>query len=285
MAEARMEALPPDADLGTEDGGTEENPLTQEQIDEASAAKFDKAQEVQEPENIINDQVTERPDHIPEKFWNDGKVDVDGVLKAYTELEKKLSTPAEPSPTTPEETPAAEDNASAEETAEATPKAFDYNAAMEEFARDGALSEATMKTLEAAGIPKEAVDMFIAGAEAQANAQIAELQNMVGGEEEYGRMLSWAATNMTQAEQDAYDKALISGQETAKFAIRGLQAKYQDAVGKEGNFLKPDSQPIGSDTYQSKAQMMADMRDPRYGTDPAFRAEVQRKLENATFDW
>jgi hypothetical protein len=281
MAEARMEALPPDADLG-EEGGSEENPLTQEQMDEASAAKFDAAQKVQEPENIVNDEVTERPDYVPEKFWNDGKVDVDGLLKGYTELEKKLST----SPETPPETPPAEDTPPAEgEETPPTSKAFDYNAAMEEFARDGALSEGTMKTLEDAGIPKEAVDMFIQGAEAQANAQIAELQSMVGGEEAYGKMISWAATNMTAAEQDAYDKALVSGQETAKFAIRGLQAKYQDAVGTEGSRLTPDRQTVGADTYQSKEQMMVDMRDPRYGTDPHFRAEVQRKLENATFDW
>jgi hypothetical protein len=284
MTEVRQEAYTPEEGDGItpEGDGVNAEDMTQEQIDAQSAKKFDAAQEVKEPENIVNDQVTERPDHIPEKFWKDGKVDVDGVIQGYTELEKKLGSP----PEQPPETPPAEGTETKEgEETEPTSKSFDYNAAMEEFARDGALSEATMKTLADAGIPKEAVDMFISGAEAQANAQINELQSMVGGEEEYGKMVTWAAANMTQAEQDAYDKALTSGQETAKFAIRGLQAKYQEAVGKDGTLLKPDAQNTPTDSYQSREQMLADMRDPRYASDPAFRSEVLRKLEYANFDW
>ena len=29
----------------------------------------------------------ERPEHIPEKFWKDGKVDSDEMAKSYTQLE------------------------------------------------------------------------------------------------------------------------------------------------------------------------------------------------------
>lgn len=33
-----------------------------------------------------------------------------------------------------------------------------------------------------------------------------------------------------------------------------------------------------SDDYQSKAQMTADMKDPRYKKDPAFRKQVEEKI-------
>jgi hypothetical protein len=35
--------------------------------------------------------------------------------------------------------------------------------------------------------------------------------------------------------------------------------------------------------YRSQAEMQRDMRDPRYKTDPAFRADVGQKLKYATY--
>jgi hypothetical protein len=283
MTEVRQEAYTPEEGDGIAPEVSEEDPLTQDQIDAASADKFDKAQEIEEPDNIVNDEVKERPDHIPEKFWKDDKVDVEGLLKGYTELEKKLSTPPE-DPPADGDSPAAEDNASQEDTPPAEGK-FDFQAATEEFTKNGELSEATLKKLEDAGIPKEAVDMFAEGMEHYAGKQITELQNMVGGEEAYGKMIEWAAANLTQAEQDAFDKALVSGHEQAKFAIQGLHAKHQSSVGTEGNLLTPDNAQKVTGGYESLQQMKADMKDPRYAQDPAFRAEVQKKLENASFEW
>jgi hypothetical protein len=280
MTEARMEPLPPE-----EDGGAEDNYVapTQAELDAASAKKFDDAQKVNEPENIVNSKVTERPDYVPEKFWKDDKVDVEGLLKGYSELETKLGS-NETVPKSEEETPVAEDNASQEETP-AVEGTFDFNAASEEFARDGKLSDNTLALLDKAGIPKDAVDMFAEGMEHYASKQIDELQGMVGGAEDYGKMIDWAVANLDQAGQDAFDKALTSGHETAKLAIQGLHAKYKSAVGTEGEYLKPDGQNQTPGGFDNKEQMLSAMRDPRYASDPAFRMEVQRKLESANWDW
>src|SRR3546814_7668755 len=37
----------------------------------------------------------ERPDHIPEKFWKDGQVDIEAMAKSYSELERERSKPKE----------------------------------------------------------------------------------------------------------------------------------------------------------------------------------------------
>src|SRR3546814_16877199 len=50
----------------------------------------------------------ERPDHIPEKFWKDGQVDIEAMAKSYSELERERSKTkeGEEEPTvTPEEPP------------------------------------------------------------------------------------------------------------------------------------------------------------------------------------
>lgn len=40
-------------------------------------------------------QNTQRPEHVPEKFWKDGKLAVDDVLKSYSELESWKNTKTE----------------------------------------------------------------------------------------------------------------------------------------------------------------------------------------------
>jgi hypothetical protein len=37
--------------------------------------------------------------------------------------------------------------------------------------------------------------------------------------------------------------------------------------------------------YASQAEMVRDMRDPKYNTDPAFRAKVEQKLSVTTAFW
>src|SRR3546814_16599957 len=48
----------------------------------------------------------ERPDHIPEKFWKDGQVDIEALAKSSSELERERSKPKD-SEEAPKVTPAA----------------------------------------------------------------------------------------------------------------------------------------------------------------------------------
>ena len=81
-------------------------------------------------------------------------------------------------------------------------------------------------------------------------------------------------TLTSQAEVNAFDK-LMKGTDGAAImvAVRGLKASYQTAEGSDPNLLDGDGGgegPTGG-RYESQAEMTADMKDPRYKKDPAFR--------------
>ena len=91
-------------------------------------------------------------------------------------------------------------------------------------------------------------------------------------------MTEWAADNMNQAEKDAFNLAVNSGDMAqAKLAVEALNARYKNMVGVEPNLV--GGRPSESvDTYQSWAQVTTDMKKPAYSKDPAFRATVEKKL-------
>jgi hypothetical protein len=87
---------------------------------------------------------------------------------------------------------------------------------------------------------------------------------------------------MKQTEIEAYNRAVESGDlDSAMFAVKGLQARYKAASGAaEPRFVQGGKSAPGG--YESVAQVVAAMSDKRYSTDPAYRAEVERKIGNST---
>lgn len=249
------------------------------EYDAAMAAKFDATNPQNTPET------PQRPAHVPEKFWNaeTGQVDTEAWARSYTELEQKQSAPKqEPQGQTqepPKEGAPNQDDASA---ALAT-KGLDMTPLSQEFAQNGALSDASYKKLEDAGIPKPMVDAYIAGQQALVAQQAAAAHEVAGGKEQFDSMVKWAATGLTQGEIAAYDKAVTEGSfDEAKLAVAGLRARYEAANGREPGLLggKPSNGGIAG--YASTAEMTAEMKDPRYEKDPAYRARVQAKLAVTT---
>ena len=220
----------------------------------------------------------DRPTWLPEKFAS-----AEDMAKAYGELEKKLGGGQK----VDEEAPKGDlkinekpPEATAEKALEGTGiKLEDLSA---EYAKDGKLSEASYETLAKAGIPKATVDDYIAGQEAQAEVLRLSVFNEVGGEKTYGDMIAWAATNLTPGEIAAYNAATESGSlDQLKLAAAGLHAKFVNANGSDPKLLDAKPGAASADVYRSRAEMQADMRDPRYGTDPAFRKDVSDKLSRS----
>ena len=115
---------------------------------------------------------------------------------------------------------------------------------------------------------------------------IEALQDMAGGEEQYQQMLSWAGENLSEEEIDMYDDVMDSGDPAACFfAIQALMARYGESTGVDGELLTgsdPVSSPQG---FRSQQELVAAMSDPRYETDPAYRADVINKLENSDVEF
>ena len=64
-------------------------------------------------------------------------------------------------------------------------------------------------------------------------------------------------------------------------AITGLVAQYQNDAGDEGRRLQGKPSKTNTDVYQSQAQLVAAMSDPRYDKDPAYRQAVIAKLDRS----
>lgn len=148
-------------------------------------------------------------------------------------------------------------------------------------ANGGKLTDGDYAELAKGGFSKDYVDAFIRGQEALVQQEENSVFETVGGRESYAKMTAWAKVNVSSAEIEAFNQALDTMPlETVKFMVAGLKARYEASNGNEPSLV--NGQKSGAVAgYQSVAQLTAEMRDPRYRKDPAFRAEVERKLASS----
>jgi Phage T7 capsid assembly protein len=252
----------------TVQAGVEDNTSAEQEANAAALAAAENidtnpdaaAQEVIEQAAQTND----RPEWLPEKFKSP-----EDMATAYKELESKQGS---------QEQTTEEDNAG---TADADADVFDV--ASDEFYEAGELSDGTYKKLEAAGINREMVDQYIAGVSAVQAQVFDAVTGAVGGEEAYSKMTDWAANNMTEAQLNAFNAQVETGDlATAQLAVQGLAAQYQQAVGTmPTGFQLGGGQEASGSSFASVAELQSAMSDPRYSNDPAYRADVAKRLNNS----
>lgn len=213
-----------------------------------------------------------RPAWLPEKFKT-----VEDMAASYTALEAKLGGAPAVAPVAPV---VASTEAPAEATAAVAKAGLNMAELNSEFATSGTLSEASYAKLATAGFDKATVDSYVAGQQALASQFQTEVMAATpGGAEKYSEMVAWAKVNMTEAQVNAYNKVMESGdKEQAKLAVAGLGVSFKAAVGSEPALLGGKTNGSSADVFESLAQMTAAMSDKRYKVDPAYRASVQSKL-------
>lgn len=231
----------------------------------------------------------ERPANVPEKFWRDGKVDTDALLASYGALETKLGAPKAPAAPAAPVAPAADPKAAAADPATAAAEAagVDLMGLSNEYAANNkTLSEATYTDLAKKGFDKATVDQYIAGQEALVAQNQNTLFTSAGVKDinEYSQITAWAASALTPAEIAAYNDTMnTGGLEKSKQALTGLVASYKTANGSDPKLITSDGTvSIGGDVYHSKNEMVTDMQDPRYKSDPAFQKKVAQKLQRSS---
>ena len=211
--------------------------------------------------------------------------DAQELEKAYIELEKKLgSREAEPEVAEPEPEVQEYDG----EQYEYSEQVEAISRAAEEFNSTGELSPETLAEFEKMS-SKELIQAYfeyeqgLPAVDAPQSvdlspAEINQIQNSVGGEAAYQRLVGWAAENFTDSEIQAFDSVVDSGNfDAINLALAGLKARYTDAVGYEGEMLQGKA-ASPTDIYRSQAEVVRAMSDPRYDRDPAYRNDVMEKL-------
>jgi hypothetical protein len=94
-------------------------------------------------------------------------------------------------------------------------------------------------------------------------------------------MVEWAANNLSKEEVDAYD-AIVSENDvtSARLAAKGLWAQYVAQNGKAPKLIGGSQSMSGSvSPFRSTAEVVAAMADSRYSSDPAYRRDVEKRLE------
>ncbi len=161
----------------------------------------------------------------------------------------------------------------------------DFTALTQEVIANGTLSDESRAKLKETwkGLTDSQIDTFVAGQKAQVDAAQQEAFAITETEDNYWDMLDWAEESLPQSEQDAFDQAIATGGDAAKLAIQGLWSKYGSSNGIKPTLVEPESGQgaLNGAKFESDAQVVEAMNDPRYDTDPAYRAEVDAKLRNS----
>ena len=207
----------------------------------------------------------ERPEWLPEKFES-----ASDLAKAYSELESRMG-----SQESLESQEVTEDvDASDREVLTMD----DIRPFSEEFAEKGELGEESYRKLDDLGFPRELVDNYIQGMSAYSQQQSTQMMAAVGGEESYNQMTEWASKSLSENEINAYNAIMDSGDPSQiDIAVRGMHARFK-ANDTEPSLIQGDTVNVNNG-FNSTAEVTAAINDPRYRKDPAYRKEVQQKIQ------
>ena len=192
---------------------------------------------------------------------------------AYLELQKKLGSQEEDVQAESEETP--ETNWLAE--------------AQRAIQESGQLSEELTKQIS----DMNAMDVFnsmlgsMPTAEGRdlSQGEVDSIYKAVGGEEQYGQMISWAQSSLSESQIAAFDQIIESGNmDQINLAIKGLTSQYTDAVGQDGDLIQGKPASALSE-FRSQQELIQAMNDPRYDDDPAYRQDVINKLDRSNISF
>ena len=213
--------------------------------------------------------------------------DAQELETAYKELERKLGEKSEPVSEEPE---------SKTEPEEEAPKDTEPNL-LDLLWEEGTTNKLTKETFEKLS-KMNPVDVAKMAMQQRSEAQkapqsreftdqdVQQIHGLVGGPENYNNMMSWANQNVPEQEINMYDAVMETGNpQAAYFAVQALALKYQDQSGRDGQLVTGKAPKSTADVFNSQAELIRAMEDDRYNDDPAYRQEVQAKLERSNVNF
>ena len=247
-------------------------------------AKVEEPIQTFDNEDEIYSREESRPEWLPEKFSS-----AEELAQAYSSLEQQFHSSSEERQQQEEQqrfqnedVPAIQGTSPSQVHQILDERGLDFSAFQDEYNSTGTLSKEALDTLSAEGISEEVVSTWISGQEALRDQNIDTVFSSVGGEQNYNNMLEWANDNLQPWEVEAFNNQIESLDANTQLAVTGLYARYQNSEGIPPALLSGE---VGQDIaprYESLAQLTSAMSDPKYASDPAYRAKVVQRLSNST---
>lgn len=225
---------------------------------------------------------------------------VQDLEKAYKELQAKLSRGETIEPEgddgEPEAPEAEEPAGSAREIygdvigGKLDEAGIDFGDMNTRWQKSGTLESDDYDQLAEAGFSRDMVDAYLSGLQYKAaqdtaltTKEVTSIKASLGGEAEYSKMIEWAGSNLSPDEVEGFNQIINTQPMSAvKMAISGLHARYTAAEGREPKLIGGRAPKGNTDKFESTAQLVAAMSDPKYSNDPAYQRKVQEKLSRSS---
>lgn len=165
-------------------------------------------------------------------------------------------------------------------------KGVDFNSAVKEYETNGSLSEETIEALNKAGYPPEVIEAFIEGRVAMEERFTKAIYESVGGEKEYRSIVNWASQNLTKKSIDAFNRAIDNNNINAiTLMLEGMKAKMVAKMGTAKKSIHGGASALNGSPkgYNSKADVIKAMSDPRYGRDAGYTRMVEQQMWATNF--
>lgn len=165
----------------------------------------------------------------------------------------------------------------------------------QEIIDTGDISEESREALAAIGIPGAVIDQHLALLHKDANDIVVQIVDGFGGQETFGDVFDALQAKATSEQRDAIDEMLRDpstfdlGIQTA-FTLAEIERPATGdvpATSAQTEQITPNASTGGSGStqgYETFAEQVNAIKDPRYKTDPAYRAEVMNKVRVSTYD-
>ena len=150
------------------------------------------------------------------------------------------------------------------------------------FAENDEISEDDYSKLGEAGFSKQIIDTYLdglrnAGMAGEVDAQ--GIKDAVGGDETYGKMVSWAMENLPAEQVQSFNKLTDTGDGPAiKLAVQGIYSQYNNAMGVEPDLYSGRAAGNSATPFRTTAEVVTAMSDPRWEKDSAYTDNVKARL-------
>lgn len=158
-------------------------------------------------------------------------------------------------------------------------KGVNFNQVIKEYNEYGALSSKTRADLAQAGYPAEVIDGFIASRQYLENQFTDAVYSAAGGEQEYNRVIQWAQSNLPDKLLGSFNRAIDNNNlDAVTLMFEGMKAKMVAKQGTRNPTIMGGGSVGAPKGFTSKNEVVQAMSDKRYGVDPQYTREIERRM-------